>query len=212
MVIAIIGILSGVIYVNFGASQAQSRDLDRRNDIRQVEIALENYRRDNGRYPLGCNPIFGGVSTSGQPGSSEACTSGSEFYIQNLVPGYITELPVDSRAPAGGGYVYITNNDGSVYKFIAKGSIESQVIQIDDDFASCDYRPSGSGSIRSAGWCAFAESDSLPDRCTPGNDRFDTSIATWSGFAAEADIDTAWLSLSGADRDAARETMRVICW
>jgi len=52
VVISIIGILAGLVLVSFTGSQRQARDVARKSDIRQYQIALENFaNKGNGLYP-----------------------------------------------------------------------------------------------------------------------------------------------------------------
>ena len=122
VVIGIIAILATVVISGFSGSQAQARDAERQTELRELEIAIESYRRDNREYPAGCN----GSSWSGQMGSDNVCSSfcaglQGDAYICDLMPNYIDEIPVDDRAPEGsiGGYMYITNSDRSAFKLVA---------------------------------------------------------------------------------------------
>lgn len=56
VVVAIIGILSTVVFVNYGGSQARSRDSKRRADIQQIAQALELYKSDKKIYPATVQP------------------------------------------------------------------------------------------------------------------------------------------------------------
>ncbi len=49
--IAIIGILSAVVMTVFGESQRQARDNARQTDLKNVQLAIERYRADNGSFP-----------------------------------------------------------------------------------------------------------------------------------------------------------------
>ncbi len=51
VVIAIIGILSGVIIASLGSSRARARDGKRVSDIGQIQLALELYYEQNRKYP-----------------------------------------------------------------------------------------------------------------------------------------------------------------
>lgn len=51
VVIAIIGILASVVLAGLDSARATARDSARIQTIKQIEVALEMYRNDNGRYP-----------------------------------------------------------------------------------------------------------------------------------------------------------------
>ncbi|MEM6997958.1 MAG: type II secretion system protein [Patescibacteria group bacterium] len=51
IVIAIIGILAGLVLNNFQGAQAKARDTQRRTDINNMHAKLEEYYNDNGSYP-----------------------------------------------------------------------------------------------------------------------------------------------------------------
>lgn len=52
VVISVIGILASIVLVSFTSSQRQARDTQRRSDIKQYQLALENYaNKNNGLYP-----------------------------------------------------------------------------------------------------------------------------------------------------------------
>lgn len=51
IVIAIIGILAGLVLNNFQGAQAKARDSQRRTDVNAIHAQLENYHNENGNYP-----------------------------------------------------------------------------------------------------------------------------------------------------------------
>jgi prepilin-type N-terminal cleavage/methylation domain-containing protein len=63
IVIAIMAILSGIVFASLGSSRAKARDGKRVSDIGQIQLALELYRESNGRYPTAIyvNPVFNDV-------------------------------------------------------------------------------------------------------------------------------------------------------
>jgi len=56
VVISIIAVLIAVISTSYAAAQKRARDTRRRQDIKAVQKALEQYRAINSTYPLDCNP------------------------------------------------------------------------------------------------------------------------------------------------------------
>lgn len=143
--VSIIAILASVIYANFNDGSAQSRDAKRKADLVLLQNAIELYKNDNGRYPAGCN---GAGVWSGQASTNFACSSGSQ-YIVGLAPKYIRVLPTDPRIGAAesngsgalaadSGYMYLTNAPGTVYKLVARNTVETETLNYDSDFKSCD--------------------------------------------------------------------------
>ena len=51
IVIAIIGVLSTVLMVNFIGIRERARDARRKSDLRQIQQAIELYKADAGNYP-----------------------------------------------------------------------------------------------------------------------------------------------------------------
>ena len=90
VVIAIMGVLSAVIYSSFDASRQKSRDQKRVSDISTIQLALEQYFQKNGIYP-------------------------SDLNILTQTPKYISEIPKDptSGNPYTGNYIPITKTFGS---------------------------------------------------------------------------------------------------
>ncbi len=82
IVIAIIGILVATITVSFSDSRATARDAQRQSDLREIQIAIENYKRAEGQYPA---------------------------QLSALTPRYIVEMPLDPAT--GEEYLYGTNGD-----------------------------------------------------------------------------------------------------
>ena len=129
-------ILVTILVYSFGSTQAGARDAERQSDLKAVQIALDLYKQKYGRYPERC-PSFD-ADWSGQDGTNYACSSGSQ-YIIGLAPEFIPTLPRDPRAvERDQGYAYTVNADGSVYKFMARGTVEDDEIDYDHPFRSCD--------------------------------------------------------------------------
>ena len=156
VVVGIIAILATAVMASFSGGQAQARDAERQTELRQMEIAIESYRRDNRRYPEGCN----GTDWSGQEGSTNACSSfctglQDNAYICGLMPNYINEIPVDDRAPDDsiGGYMYITNTDRSAFKLVAPVESSSTTMTPCPEYCNCGDEPI------MAIWGGFDEND-----------------------------------------------------
>lgn len=233
VVLAVIGILAAVIYPNFSQSSATARDAQRKADLRLVQNALETYRLKEGRYPPGCNG-GSGDGWSGEQGTTYACSSGDQ-YIVGLAPAYIPVLPKDpKRNGANSGYVYRTNAEGTVYKFVSRNSVETETVTYTSDFAACDVLDDGFGNIFESpvagscqssvlpsvtptpegSWCGYAVCNIYyvnPGYQRPATDCFSSNInrsyAVWGGYANPADV-------GGAATDEVRVergTEQVIC-
>jgi prepilin-type N-terminal cleavage/methylation domain-containing protein len=137
VVVGLIAILSAMVYANFGQGSAQSRDAERKADLQLVQNALELYKQENGRYPAGCN----GANWSGESSYAYKCPGSDTQYIVGLAPKYLSVLPKDPKkgvANSDYGYVYRTNAAGTVYKFVARESVETETVDYDSEFSPCD--------------------------------------------------------------------------
>ena len=139
--ISLIVILIGIAILNFGPAREKARDSQRKTDLRTVEAALTLYKNKYGRYPEACNgPTTGGSAVwSGEIDTDHECTSGTGQFITGLAPEFLPKLPTDPRRNGNdSGYVYAVNDEGSVYKFMALNTVETEVIGISDEFSRCD--------------------------------------------------------------------------
>ncbi len=140
VVIAIIAILAAVLLSSFDEARKSARDDARKAELKELQLALELYKAQNGRYPAaGCNR---GASWTSQAPTYGNCTE----YIAGLAPEYVSELPIDPNAQANNqGYLYRTNSSGSSYKLLAYLTVESKTVgSFVDEFsrwpyASCGY-------------------------------------------------------------------------
>ena len=137
VVVAIIGILATILATNFNEARQNSRDKIRMSELKELELALELFKAQNGRYPTpGC-----GAPTTVWVGPGPLPAWGQGFcddYITGLVPSYIDELPRDPNQENvnGEGFIYRTNAEGSMYKVVIHESIESLFITSQaDEFA-----------------------------------------------------------------------------
>lgn len=99
--ISIIGVLSGFLLANFVGVRQRTRDGVRKFDLRQIQLALENYKADKGEYPPAPLP------SCGQP--LQDASSPPVVYMQ--------KIPCD---PLGGNYTYtVTSPCTTSYCIIA---------------------------------------------------------------------------------------------
>lgn len=153
IVIAIIGILMGLIYVNFQESRRGARDKVRQTTLADIQLALEQFRAQTGRYPLAVcgqtqTPVAPGTwstpdATNSLGGTSVNCSA----FIGNLVPDYLPAFP-DRNTPGGAGFYY--RSDGDAYKLVVFRAVEStngQIRSFDDKFSPCPPQAADSGSV-----------------------------------------------------------------
>jgi prepilin-type N-terminal cleavage/methylation domain-containing protein len=181
VVISVIGILASVIFANINQGGAQSRDLKRQADLRNLQSALELYKNRHGQYPEGCQTAG---TWSWQNGVGNDCLPGDQ-YIQGLAPEFISRLPVDPNPQGNGtGYAYLTNSDRTVYKLIAYNTVEEFNAEPAGEFSFCDSDVSmSSGLCINPNGALGANWDR--DDCDASEPHFENSYAVWGGFADE---------------------------
>ncbi len=188
--IAVISILATVIIFNTSDASMEARNADRQANLQLVKSALELHKLKYDRYPAGCN---GPDVWSGQVGTSHECPSGAGQYeyIIGLAPEFIPTLPQDPKLNGtDSGYVYVTNTEGSVFKFMAKNTVEysdpANRVQRGHPFQSCDVNTFG-GSLAAACNVSFGgNTNGLNAWCNPNDatdQQFDNSYAVWGGVA-----------------------------
>lgn len=133
IVIAIIGILMGIVYANFGSARASARDEARKTSLKELQLAIELYKAQEGRYPEACR---GANNWSG--GSGTFACSGNSPYIVGLTPDYIGALPYDSNTTSGVGYLYRVDAAGTAYKLLSYLVVEQNLVtSYANEFARC---------------------------------------------------------------------------
>ena len=178
----------------------KSRDADRQGDLRTLQSAIELYKTKYGVYPDRCpnlTPVPAG-GWSGQTGTDFACVSGNEYItgrtdindydgdgdkteILKFTPDFIPVLPRDQKASSGNlGYVYTVNAQGTVYKLMVKKTVESETVNYNHPFKSCD------ATYSSVGVCDDTDpSGTKPVWCEETDVGFQTSYGVWGGYANE---------------------------
>jgi prepilin-type N-terminal cleavage/methylation domain-containing protein len=143
VVISIIGILSAIVYANFSDARKAARDEIRITDLKNLQLAIELYKAQNGVYPLqggGCTPFITWTGP-GPLNSSWGCSSDPDpNYIVGLVPDYIAELPTDPNREyeEGSGFIYRTNVARTDYKLMSHYAVEKKTIKnYNDEYARC---------------------------------------------------------------------------
>jgi type II secretion system protein G len=101
VVIAIIGVLASLGLANFNSAQARARDAERKNDLRVVRDALEQFKLDSttGAYP----------SSTTWAALMTALTSGTQPYLRTTV------ADPSNGSPAQYAYTYTPANSNTTY-------------------------------------------------------------------------------------------------
>ena len=145
VVVSIIAILSVMLYAGFVDSLKASRDATRKTDLKQLQLAIESYRAQNGQYPeQGCDTgnFWSGPGPHSGIGANESDCS---EWIIGLVPDFISELPTDpaSEMNENSGFLYNvggSSSDRNTYKVLLYQSVESDEINsFGEDFARCPF-------------------------------------------------------------------------
>jgi prepilin-type N-terminal cleavage/methylation domain-containing protein len=134
VVIAIIGILTAIVTVNFGQARATARDEIRKTALKDLELAIKLYKAQNGTYPAqgcGTGTQFAGPGTPGSTGHASC-----DEYILGLTPDFIAQLPRDPNSEDGGvGFFYRSN--GTDFKLMVFNSVERKLVVNGDEFTRC---------------------------------------------------------------------------
>jgi len=141
VVVAIVGILAAVLFVGLEEFRKESRDKIRMTTLKNMQLAIELYKTQYGRYPEKCQTVATTQSWSGNIKSGTyKCANAGEPFIKGLVPDFIPELPKDPKydtLPDDQGYLYITNDTGTSYKLLAFNSFEKANMDWGNEFARC---------------------------------------------------------------------------
>ncbi len=208
VVVSVISILAGIVIFNAVQGSMRSRDIDRQADLRTLQSAIELYKQRYGRYPAQCaraNPGLAGV-WSGEPNTNFACVTGEQYIMGHIdttdydrdgditerftfAPEFIPTLPIDKRRPdVNSGYVYTVNTAGTVYKLVARRTVETETITNSHPLKSCDV------SGANTGLCDTTSTNNpwgggTPGQCQSTNTTFRTSYGVWGGYARTGNIE-----------------------
>lgn len=109
---AIMGILAGVGFSSYRVSIQKSRDAQRKNDLNQLQRALESYFSDFGLYP----PETAGRIAGCDDGAT-TCPWGSSFSLSN---GKVYMKTIPSDPVANTYYVYLVSSDRLRFQIFAR--------------------------------------------------------------------------------------------
>ncbi|MDA1260679.1 MAG: hypothetical protein O3A20_08660, partial [Planctomycetota bacterium] len=119
-VVTILAMLAGILIPVLDDAGRSAREARRGSDLKNVQAALETYRRTFGLYPDTAGAWSGDMSDNGGHGYDAI-----DPYILGLVPDFLPSLPKDpdSQYPtASAGYMYRSNTTD--YKFVLNGTPE----------------------------------------------------------------------------------------
>jgi len=112
VVMAIIGILSGILYTNFSDSKKLAKNNSLYVSLREIKVPLALYKSQYDRYPDD---------------------------IDKLIPDFISSLPDSNRYDSGCAFSYVTDSNGTYYKYTAKNcysaNAASEGVSGDDEMA-----------------------------------------------------------------------------
>ena len=144
VVAAIIGILSAVIYANFSGVRSGAQNDQLRTELKQVQLALELYKAQNGTYPIDCSVMT--CPPSGQVGTITGNCANGRDYLPGLAPNFIEELPDACDFNPGCYFLYqVDKNGGSFYKLTAKNCVQDHTMDPNDELAMCPAFCGGTG-------------------------------------------------------------------
>jgi prepilin-type N-terminal cleavage/methylation domain-containing protein len=162
--ISIIGLLSLIVYASFGSAREQTRDKARFAKLKEVQLAIERYKAQNGVYPsAGCTATaaqFAGPGSVSGAGFVACTAANTNQYIAGLAPDYIDELPLDSQfeTEVNRGYFYRSN--GVSYKLMLLDVAEEILIgAYTDEFARCPRQMASgpcSGSVPTTTYAVYS--------------------------------------------------------
>ena len=113
VVISLIGLLAVMILASMSTARAKARDARRIEDMKQLTNALNLYYADKGTYPAvsgteaGCTPAIGWD-----------CSHLGGDFIPDLVPKYISQMPIDPVNSDAYHYMYYRGT-GPIYSCAA---------------------------------------------------------------------------------------------
>jgi prepilin-type N-terminal cleavage/methylation domain-containing protein len=142
VVISIIGILSAILYASFGDARNDARNKAMQAELKEVQLALELYKAQEGEYPdipslPSCGSTAGPINTAN---STDADCNG--VYIGGLTD-FIVDLPTHTDSGNTNCNIkYQVADDGTWYKLTAErchaGAADAtDGVQAGDEFARC---------------------------------------------------------------------------
>lgn len=135
VVIAVIGLLTSIIFFSIQKVRAVARDNQRIANLEQMKLALRLYKDKYGRYPNTCADSKWNGPGPGTATWYEQCS----IYAINLAPNFIPTLPQDpiSENDPDNGFLYTVNTAGSEYKLLVHATVETNIVYKGEPYARC---------------------------------------------------------------------------
>lgn len=116
VVISVIGILASIVLVSFTGSQKQARDTQRKSDLKQYQLALENFaNKSNGLYPVESLTVSADDTVSGLCGDLTLTGCPSD-------PRKLRDPSFDYKYQSDG---TLTDGSAAATKYVLWGKIEN---------------------------------------------------------------------------------------
>mgnify|MGYP001205805686 CR=1 FL=1 len=140
VVVAIIGILSAVLYLNFNEARNEARNKVVQSELKETQLAIEVYKAQYGRYPAApasCESVSGATTTA----SSASCSGVP--YIAGLTPDFIADVPDPATSGNTGCTIIYTveTTSGNWYKLTARNchyaATTTAGVRTDNELARC---------------------------------------------------------------------------
>lgn len=146
VVVSIVALLATVAATSYNEARQEARDEYRAATLKELQLALQLYKAQYGRYPERCNsgdPVWSGNVQAG----SYACSNAGDNFIMgasgDFFPTFMSKVPQDplfESLPNNFGFVYTTNATGSAYKLVANQTVENEVVEWEHELALCPSR------------------------------------------------------------------------
>lgn len=141
VVIVIIGVISTILYSGIVGARQRARDTRRKQDLQQIQTALEFYRSENGIYPAqGAYGIY-----------SAPCPTPSVLKSPDGTKTYMEKIPCDPRPPVSSvilqikkGNYYYADLSGNNSTYVLLACVEN--INDKESFAQYPVCPSDRGA------------------------------------------------------------------
>lgn len=112
VVVAIIGVLTSLLVVNYQNARERARDAQRKGDFRSLQQALRLYYNDWQSFPNGSSGEI--VGCGADKDNPAACSWGSEWKLEETV--YINRLPTDPLNTSDYVYSYTQTQSGESWR------------------------------------------------------------------------------------------------
>ena len=121
VVVAIIGLLAGLVTANVGSARAKARDAARQADLRSMQTAIELAVASTGILPGLTNNGTGGGGTTFL---SNANNVNQNQWIPSLAPNYLARVPTDPRNDSIYFYRYVTGSGNQLGAYYLEARLE----------------------------------------------------------------------------------------